>query len=111
MKLVIIVTHEDSALDVQEALIKKKYSLTQIESTGGFLNKKNTTFFTAVKEKNVDEVVEVVKKNAKTQEETIAAPLFSGMDVEGMLSSSATATVTVGGATIFILPLDKIIKV
>lgn len=110
MKLLLIITHEESAHDVQDALVKKKYSLTEFESKGGFLKKKNVTFLTAVKDEKVDEVVKIVKKHAKTKEEAISAPLFSGMDVEGMLSSSATATITVGGATIFVLPLDKMIK-
>ena len=111
MKLLVIITHEDSAKDVQEALIKNKYSVTELESKGGFLKKKNSTFITAVTQENTNKVIEIVKENAQTKEEAISAPLFSGTDVEGMLSSTATATITVGGATIFVLPLDDIIKI
>lgn len=111
MKLLVIITHEDSAKDVQDALIKNKYSVTQLESKGGFLKKKNSTFITAVKETDTEAVIEIVKENARTKEETISAPLFSGTDVEGMLSSTATAKITVGGATIFVLPLDKMVKI
>lgn len=111
MKLILIITHEDNAPDLEQTLLDQKHSFTKLESQGGFLKKRNLTFLLATEDEKVEKLIALTKKTAKTKQETVSAPVFSGTEVENILSSSSTVNVTVGGATIFVLPLEKIIKV
>ncbi|MBU1166965.1 cyclic-di-AMP receptor [Patescibacteria group bacterium] len=111
MKLIIIITHDENAKDLEATLLEKRYSLTKLDSVGGFLQKKNTTFLLATKKEKVDEVIELTKKVAKTKEETVSAPVFSGDGMESMLASGSQVTVEVGGAMVFVMPLERMEKI
>ncbi|MBU1118537.1 cyclic-di-AMP receptor [Patescibacteria group bacterium] len=111
MKLLIVITHEENAEDLESTFVEKKIHFTKLESKGGFLKQKNSTFLLACKKEQVDPIIELIKNKAKQKEETVSAPLFTGTDVESIMSSSSTVTVTVGGATILVVPLEKLIKI
>lgn len=111
MKLLIIVTHKENANTLEAALVDKKYFLTRMETRGGFLKKKNSTFLLGAKDKQVDEILEVVKKICKAKEEFVAAPAF-GSTVAGDLSATnGVAKVKTGGATVFVVCLEKLVKI
>ena len=74
MKLVVIVTNKANEKDLEETLVKKNLPLTRLDSRGGFLKQKNTTFILGVDEDKIDEIMKIVKKVCKTEEEFVAGP-------------------------------------
>lgn len=109
MKLIISIVQDDDALDLVEDLTEKGYGVTKLATTGGFLKSGNTTLLTGVNAEKVDEVIEVIKSRCKTREEVISAmPPVIGVSGNMM---PYPVYIKAGGATIFVVDVDKFIKV
>jgi len=94
LKLIIAIVQDDYINKVIKVLMDNKIRTTKLSSTGGFLKSGNTTLFIGVEDKEVDKVVELIKeqcesKNVKTGKEEV----------------------TVGGANLFIVDIDRHIKI
>jgi len=106
MKLLLAIVSNDDANDVIKALYKEKYQTTKLATTGGFLSKGNTTLITGVEDKDVDKAIEIIGKHSHSRKEIMP----TSMPIEGMEIVSMPIEVTVGGATIFVLDVDKFVK-
>lgn len=106
MKLLLAIVSNDDANDVIKALYKEKFQTTKLATTGGFLSKGNTTLITGVEDDAVDKAIDIIGKHSNKRVEIVP----SSMPFEGMKIVSAPIEVTVGGATIFVLDVDKFIK-
>ena len=107
MKLVyIIVSHNDSAV-LQAELVRSGFFATKLASTGGFLRAGNATFMICAESQRVDEIIEIAKKNCKRRSEVVASS--NGLD--GMNYDSVPVEITVGGATIFTVDVDRFEKI
>ena len=100
-----IVSSDDSAL-VSSALTKERYSVTKLATTGGFLMSGNTTFLIGVDDEKVDNVIEIIGKHSKKRKQMVPSATYG----VGMYSSFPVE-VTVGGATIFVMDVDRFEKV
>lgn len=110
MKLIYAIVRYDNEDEVINALTKKRYSITKLSTTGGFLRKGNTTLMIVTDDDKVDDVIETIKKECgKRQKITINMPYISG----GAMMNYATmpTTVEVGGATIFTIDVDRFEKI
>jgi uncharacterized protein YaaQ len=106
MKLVIaIVHHEDSGV-LMEAFSKSKIPVTKLASTGGFLRAGNVTLMIGTESDKVESVMEIISGVCKSRTELIA-PGTAGM----MAAASWPVEITVGGATIFVIDVDRYIKI
>ena len=62
MKLIIaIVSNEDSSIVMKE-LVKEKYFVTKLSSTGGFLKSGNTTLMIGAKDADIDAIIKVISE-------------------------------------------------
>jgi len=61
MKLIITIIPGNDCDSVSLALTEKKFRVTQIASTGGFLRKGNATLLVGVDDEQLDEAVSVIK--------------------------------------------------
>lgn len=109
MKLVIAVINDDDSIDLIDALSSKKFGVTKLATTGGFLKSGNTTLMIGVNKEKVDEVIDIISDICKKRTEIVSTstPLTgnSGMYMQYPLE------VNVGGATIFVVDVDKFVKV
>ncbi|MDO4458852.1 MAG: cyclic-di-AMP receptor [Clostridia bacterium] len=106
MKLLLAIISNDDSSAVQSALTKNGFQVTKLATTGGFLMAGNTTFISGVQDDKVDEAIEIIGKHSSKRTQIV--PSASTMDV-GMYSSFPVE-VTVGGATIFVLNVDRFEK-
>lgn len=103
MKLVIAVINRDDANAVSQALVKGGFSSTRLATTGGFLMAGNVTLMIGVEEANVEEVIDIIKTRSHSRKQFIPSTVelghghFPGAPVE----------VTVGGATIFVVDVER----
>ena len=104
MKLIFAVVNNDDGNNVCAELIKAGFSVTKMSSTGGFLKKGNVTFFTAVEDDKVDEVLEIIKTHSQKRTYHINADLTIGAPVTPM-------EVTIGGATVFVTDIERFERV
>ena len=107
MKLVIGIINSDDANDLLAEITKASFQATKLATSGGFLKMGNVTVLVGVEDEQVDEVVEIFKSCCSRRTQMIpTAPHYMG---EGF-TSAAPVQVTIGGATLFIIDVDKMIK-
>ena len=108
-KLMIMVVSDADADRLIRALVSHGYPATKIGSTGGFLRRGNTTVMSGVDAREVDEVMEFVRRFCHARIEHIplqalpitgdGAPIVDPMEVR------------VGGAVVFVLNIERLEKV
>ena len=107
MKLVIGIINNDDANDLLAEITKASFQATKLSTSGGFLKLGNVTVLVGVEDEQVDEVVEIFRSCCSRRTQMIpTTPPYLG---EGFVSA-APVQVTIGGATLFIIDVDKMIK-
>ncbi|MDD6406950.1 MAG: cyclic-di-AMP receptor [Lactobacillus equicursoris] len=104
MKLIVAIVQSEDAKRLQNAFIDYDVRATKLASTGGFLREGNTTFLVGVEDEDVDDVLDIIHENSQTREEVITPGLHPGISFEQQIDP---VNITVGGATVFILPVDR----
>lgn len=109
MKLVFAIVHDEDGHKVTEELNKNGFSVTKLCSSGGFLRSGNTTLLVGVEESRLDEVIKIIEKKSKSRKQV----LNSSMSPNGMggMFMPYPVEIVVGGATIFILDVERFEKV
>ena len=110
MKLIVAVVQDKDSVRLVEALVEKGYRSTKLASTGGFLKSGNTTLLIGVEETAVQVVVDIIKNICHSREQLITpmAPVGSN-SVESYMPYPIE--VLVGGATVFVLDVEKFVRV
>ncbi len=106
MKLIIAIVHDEDSGKLTDKLSKNSIPVTKLASTGGFLRAGNVTLMIGTDDDKVDEVLEIVKSVCKSRKEVVAPATVSMAT-----AISWPIEVTVGGATIFVLDIDRFEKV
>lgn len=105
MKLIYVIVRTIDSGYVTEALNKMGFYVTKLSSTGGFLREGNTTLMIGTDAEKVDEVIEIVKKECGPRQQIFTNPVGS------MEYASMNAVVNVGGATIFVVDVNRYEKI
>ena len=105
MKLIFAVVQGKDAEGLREGLLKSGYRTTQINSAGGFLRESNATFLVGVDDRDVPDVLRIVKQNCYTRTQYVN-PLLPIME-PGEFYMPNPIEVQVGGATIFICHVTR----
>ncbi|WP_280772214.1 cyclic-di-AMP receptor [Salipaludibacillus daqingensis] len=108
MKLIMAVIQDKDSNRLSDALVENDFQATKLASTGGFLKAGNTTFMIGVKDKEVDQVLEIIKDNCKSREQLVAPISPMGGNADSYVPYPVE--VQVGGATVFILPVEQFEK-
>ena len=112
-KLALIIVNRDIEKSFTKKLVEDKFVFTRIGSTGGFLKKKNVTLLIGLEEDRVPRLIEVLKCCGNERETLIGSD--SGVTLSDEAGAPGVplgaAPLHVGGATLFILPVEKILKV
>ncbi|SET23626.1 Uncharacterized protein YaaQ [Natronincola peptidivorans] len=108
MKLVIAIVHDEDAGNLIEDLTNNNYRITKLATTGGFLRAGNTTLLVGVEDEEVDKVIGIIKNNCESRKEIATSPApVSG--TTGVFIPYPIE-VTVGGATVFVVDVEKYVK-
>ena len=107
MKMVFAILNSDDASTVIQNLMKEGYSVTKLSSTGGFLRSGNVTILIGIDEERLQAVIDIISKYSKSRKQLIPTPSEAGLN----FYPSMPIEVTVGGAIIFVLPVDRFEKV
>ena len=111
MKMLLAIVHNEDAPLLLNELNERKYYVTKLATTGGFLKKGNTTLLHGIDDDQVEEVCEIIKQHSgRRQQIMYTPPAPSNSNVYNSVSS-VPVNVEVGGSTIFILPVEDYRKV
>jgi uncharacterized protein YaaQ len=108
MKLVFAIVHDEDGHKVMTELNTNGFSVTKLSSSGGFLRSGNTTLVVGTEEDKVDKVIEIIKKKSKSRKQV----QNSSMSPNGMggVFMPYPVEVIVGGATIFVVDVERFEK-
>ena len=107
MKMIMAVVSGDDSNAVSAALTKARFSVTKLATTGGFLMSGNTTFLIGVDDDKVSEVIDIIAKHSKKRKQMVPS---AGLVDVGMYSAFPVE-VTVGGAIVFVMNVERFEKV
>ena len=106
MKLIIAVVSNDDSHSLSNALTKEDFAVTKLATTGGFLKIGNTTMLIGTEEDRVEKCIEIIKEESKQRTELV--PSTASYDIGRF--ATFPVEVQVGGATIFVVDVEKFIK-
>lgn len=109
MKLVIAIVQDNDVLELIDAITEAGFRVTKLASTGGFLKAGNTTLIIGVEEEKVQAVINVVEETCKIRKQIINTPTPITGNID--MCISYPIEIEVGGATIFVIDVDKFIKI
>lgn len=109
MKLVIAVVQGEDAQRAVAALTDSGISSTRIASSGGFLQQGNVTVLIGVDDSRVDAALKIIRENCHERSRylTPVPPLAE----PGEFFMTYPVEVQVGGATVFVVPVDSFEKI
>jgi uncharacterized protein YaaQ len=105
VKLVVAIVHNEDAGALVDALLDREYRATRLHSSGGFLKQSNASIMLGVEDDQVDEVFEIVRTTCISRTQ-IVNPMPPIME-PGEFFMPYPLEVEVGGATVFVLPVER----
>ena len=109
MKLIFAIVNKDDSGSVSSALTRAGFSVTKLATTGGFLRAGNPTLLVGVEDDRFQEAMDLIEKVCKSRKQIATSPSpvagTTGVYVPYPIE------VMVGGATIFVLPVERFEKV
>jgi len=108
MKLIMAIISSDDAHNVIRSLTQADFSVTKLATSGGFLMAGNVTIITGVEDDLVEDAIDVIRKTSMSRKQPM--PAISDTSRGGFFSAPLVE-VTVGGATIFVIPVDRFEKI
>jgi uncharacterized protein YaaQ len=105
VKLVVAIVHHEDAGALVDALLDREFRATRLASSGGFLKQSNATVILGIEDDNVDEVLDIVREacHPRTQVVNPMPPIME----PGEFFMPYPLEVEVGGATVFVLPVER----
>ena len=105
MKLVLAIVHNEDAGALVDALLATEHRATRLQSSGGFLRQSNATIIVGAEDDAVDEILGVIRANC-TSRSQVVNPMPPIME-PGEFFMPYPLEVEVGGATVFVLPVER----
>ncbi|MDQ0352635.1 uncharacterized protein YaaQ [Alkalibacillus filiformis] len=104
MKLVLAIVQDKDSNRLSDALSEENFKSTKLSSSGGFLKEGNTTLMIGCDDDDVDQALEIIKDNCSYREQMVAPISPMGGNADSYIPKPVK--VEVGGATVFVLPVD-----
>ena len=105
MKLIMSIVNSDDARPLLEVLSRQGHRATMVSTTGGFLRQGNSTILIGVEDDQMETVLGIIKENCQSRKQFVN-PLPPIME-PGELYMPAPVEIEVGGATVFVLDVER----
>ena len=107
VKLIIAIIQDEDASRLINELMTEGYRVTKLATTGGFLRAGNVTLLIGVEDEKVEDVLQILQDCCSRRTEIVTT---GGGSYSEHFFASLPVEVTVGGATVFILDVERFIK-
>ena len=107
MKLIVAIINRDDASAVTRNLTQHGFSSTALSTTGGFLLAGNVTLLIGVKDDQVQEAIDAIREQAHSRKQMVPAMT----EMSYVFMPVMPVEVTVGGATVFVVDVERFERV
>lgn len=104
MKLIMAIVQDKDSNRLANEFIDANIRATKLSSTGGFLKAGNSTFIIGIEDDRVQDALELIKKTCQSRKQYVLTPMSLDISLDGQVPYPVE--VEVGGATVFVLPVD-----
>lgn len=106
VKLVVAIVNPEDAGALVDGLLEREFRATRLHSSGGFLKQSNATVLLGVEDDAIDEVLEIIRESchSRTQLVNPMPPILE----PGEFFLPYPLEVEVGGATVFVVPVERL---
>jgi uncharacterized protein YaaQ len=108
MKLILAVIQQEDEGALSDALEQHDIGATRIGSSGGFLRTGNVTLMIAVEDARVEQALDLMRRHCQRRTRHLN-PVLPNLEARERFLGSVP--VEVGGATVFVLNLDRMEKI
>jgi uncharacterized protein YaaQ len=109
LKLIIAIVQGEDAQRTVSALTDTGISSTRFASSGGFLQQGNVTLLVGVEDSQVEAALKVIHENCHERSRFLSP--VPTMAEPGEMFIAFPVEVQVGGATVFVVPVDSFQKI
>jgi uncharacterized protein YaaQ len=106
-KLLVVITADDEADALIRKLVERGYPATKVSSTGGFLRRGSATIFSGIDANDLDPVLALIRDQCKARTEYVPA---QALPFPESIYPAEPVQVRVGGAIVFVLPVERFEK-
>lgn len=104
MKIVLAIVQDKDSNRLANEFIDANIRATKLSSTGGFLKAGNSTFIVGIDDDRVEDALELIKKTCQSRQQYVSTPVTLDISMDGQVPYPVE--VEVGGATVFVLPVE-----
>lgn len=104
MKLIMAIVQDKDSNRLANEFIDANIRATKLSSTGGFLKAGNSTFIVGIDDERVQEALDLIKKTCQSRKQYVSTPMSLDISLDGQVPYPVE--VEVGGATVFVLPVE-----
>lgn len=104
MKIILAIVQDKDSNRLANEFIDANIRATKLSSTGGFLKAGNSTFIVGIEDERVDEALELIEKTCQSRKQYVSTPVTLDISMDGQIPYPVE--VEVGGATVFVLPVE-----
>ena len=108
MKLILAIVNDEDANKVLSELNRANFSVTKLATTGGFLRAGNVTMIIGTDEDKVDDAIKIISEKSHRRKQIATSPMPIG--ATGAYTPYPIE-IEVGGATIFVVDVERFEKV
>lgn len=107
MKLIVAIVNKDDSSQLTVKLNKAGFMSTKLSTTGGFLRAGNVTLLMGVEDEKVDDCLKIMEECCSKRTQVVSTAAGNHAD---QFFTSLPVEITVGGATVFIVDVERFIK-
>ncbi|MEX2355518.1 MAG: cyclic-di-AMP receptor [Thermaerobacterales bacterium] len=105
MKLIIAIVQDKDTVRLIETLVDRGFRATKLATTGGFLREGNTTLLVGTEDDRSDDVLDTIREVCHSREQLVTPLAPVGGPVDSYVPYPVE--VMVGGATVFVLNVER----
>ena len=109
MKLIIAIVQDEDASRLISNLMSEGFSVTKLATTGGFLRSGNTTLLLGIDDDKFDSAMKIIERVCKSRKQLATSP--SPISGTTGVYVPYPVEVMVGGATVFVMNVERFEKV
>lgn len=108
MKMIMAVVQDKDSQRLLNQLVDHNFRATKLATTGGFLKSGNTTFMIGTEDIRVDKCLEIIKESCQSRKQLVAPVSPMGGNADSYVPYPVE--IEVGGATVFVLPVENFVQ-